>query len=543
MTVRPFSPKRLVAAALIAAASVLLLPNGGWSLSSANVPLDSPIYQYLGKLSGFGLINTDVAGLRPYSRAEAARLVMEAEENLGALGGEGGGLALELLDRLNDLLSRELNLRKGGRAPRFAFDEKPAARMRYVFVDGVPRSYDREVYDPGNQSAFGFIGGNLRPQPPAVISRTGSEGTPLSENNEGVNYRRGSNLELSVALAGYLSDTSLLVAEPDLLAGPGGTSVKLRKAYLKVGGGGAELEAGRDANWFGPGFRGALTLTNNARNFDLVKLSSPEPLDSPWIKKHLGQLKYALILSRFDESGTGADRREPYFIGAKLALRATPWFEIGGNFVRQEGGPGVERDGGNLQDVIFGGSEKNRNNSIAGIDLRFRVPHLRNTEFYGEYVGEDSASFWPFVESYLAGIYLPRLTASGRDDLRVEYLWGHQILYTDYKFPAGYTFNGMTPGHSQGGGTQEIFVRYSHWFAARTTLALEYFHTDRGKVGRVEGQVVEEKDAARGFCNTPLRSDLDLGLMYGVERIRNLNLMPSSKRTNQVLRLDLSYRY
>ena len=61
-------------------------PAISWGLASNNIPLDSPIYTYIDKLAGFGLIDTDVHGLKPYSKAEAARLVIEAEENLKKLG-------------------------------------------------------------------------------------------------------------------------------------------------------------------------------------------------------------------------------------------------------------------------------------------------------------------------------------------------------------------------------------------------------------------------------------------------------------------------
>jgi hypothetical protein len=522
---------------------LLSLPVPGWCLSSNNVPLDSPIYSYLAKLAGFGLIETDVAALRPFSRAEAARLTLEAKARLERMDPEGRPLADALISRLDDLLSRELALRQGGAAPLFSYNGAPATRLRYVFLEGAPRSYTRLVFDPANQSAFGFIGGNLRPQKPAIIGRTGSEGTPLFENNEGINYRRGSNLEASVALEGYVGQSAALLVEPDLLLRSGDPDIVLRKGYLKLGGGGLELEVGRDATWFGPGYRGALTLTNNAQNFDLVKLSSPEPLDFPWLKQHLGQLKYALLMSRFDESGSGAKLRQPYLVGAQISLRASSWFEIGGNFVRQEGGPGLGSKSTSLQDLIFGGGYTNKSNSIAGIDLRFRIPQLRQTEIYAEYVGEDSALFWPFIESYLAGIYIPRLTASGQDDLRFEFLWAHQLLYNDGKFPEGYTYHNMTPGHSQGGGTEEFFGRYTHWFAPRTTAALEYFFTTRGSTGQIAGQALERKHAVRVFHNRELTRDLDLGVMYGWETIENLDLVPGLARNNQLLKVDLTYRY
>jgi len=117
------------------------------------------------------------------------------------------------------------------------------------------------------------------------------------------------------------------------------------------------------------------------------------------------------------------------------------------------------------------------------------------------------------------------------------------------------SYHSITPGHSQGGAAQDFFLRYSHWFSARNNLALEYMHTERGNVGRVKVnsagifdengtlQAVERKNAARIFWNLPLHGEMDLNLMYGWERIHNLDLVAGEKRTNQIFRLDLSYRY
>lgn len=515
-----------------------------WALASNNIPLDSPVYFYIEKLAGFGLLDSDVKGLRPYSRAEAARLYLEAEANLTRLAGDATPFVSELMQRLRELLPREVSLRnEPHNAPLADYNPLSAARLRYVYLDGMPRNYNRQVFIRGGQSAFGFIGGKLRPDNNAgILSQSGTEGTPLLENNEGVIYRKGSNAELRWSMEGFVKDKVSLLIEPDLLLAPESDRMSLQKGYVKVGSGGVELEVGRDANWFGPGFRGALTLTSNARSFDLVKLSSPEPLDVGWVKRYLGETKYSLIFSRFDETGSGSTSRQPYFIGIKLAVKPKPWYEIGVNFVRQEGGPGFTGQS-SLRDAVFGGGNTNHSNTIAGIDLRFRIPWFRNAELYGEYAGEDSAAFWPIVESYVAGFYVPRLTSSGKDDFRFEFFYGNPMLYTDFKFPLGYLYNGMTPGHSQGGSALEFFTRYSHWFSVRNNLALEYFHTDRGREGRVGNQQTEEKNAWRAFWNLPLYGDMDMNMMYGWERIHNLNLVGGVKQTNQLLKVDLSYRY
>ena len=520
------------------------VPSSVWALASNNIPLDSPVYGYLEKLVGFGLITSDVKGLKPFSKAEASRLLAESEENLAVHNMADAGFAAEIMQRLHELLPREFSLRKEpDRAPFFDYNPLSAARLRYVYLDGIPRSYNRQVFIRGGQSAFGFIGGKLRPDSDAgILSQSGTEGTPLVENNEGVIYRRGSNGELRWSMEAYLKDKASLLIEPLVLASHDSNQFVLQKGYIKIGGGGLELEVGRDANWFGPGFRGALTLTNNAQNFDIIKLSSPEPVDVRWVKHYLGALKYALILSRFDETGSGSTLRHPYFIGIKLAVKPRPWYEVGINFVRQEGGPGFSGSS-SLRDAIFGGGTTNHNNTIAGIDLRFRIPWLRNSEVYAEYAGEDSAAFWPIVESYVAGFYIPRLTSSGKDDFRFEFFYGNPMLYTDFKFPAGYVYNGMTPGHSQGGSALEFFTRYSHWFSPRNNVALEYFHTDRGREGRVGDQQTEEKNAWRGFWNLPVYGDMNMQVMYGWERIDNFNLVGGAKQTNQVVKVDLSYRY
>lgn len=550
---------RLLWCVLVFSLFFIAAPERLWALASNNIPLDSPVYSYLEKLAGFGLLSSDIKALKPYSKAEAARLLFEAERNLDRT--SSPPFARDLIKRLRELLPREADLRNNPeKAPLVDYHPAIWMRLRYVYLDGIPRSYTRDAYDPANQSAFGFIGGNLRPQPPSIVHKYGTEGTPLVENNEGAIYHRGHSGELQWGMEGYISNIISLLVEPSLSTTPddndGGRvwRASLQKAYVKLGSGGLELEVGRDANWFGPGYRGSLTLSSNARNFDLVKLSSPEPLDVGWVKSWFGDLKYAVLFSRFDNTGSGSNERQPWFIGTKLSLKPKPWLEIGGNFVRQEGGPGFAGST-NFLDLLFGGGYTNKSNSIAGVDIRFRLPWLRNTEVYAEYVGEDSALFWPFVESYVAGFYIPCLTPSGKDDLRFEYFWGHQILYSDVKFPHGYTYKLMSPGHSQGGGAEEFFLRYSHWFSVRNNLALEYFHTERGNVGRVPvnssgkydpdgvSQAVERKNTVRLIWSLPIHGNFDIRLMYGWERIHNFDLVGGANRSNQVAMFDLTYNY
>ncbi|MBJ6723180.1 capsule assembly Wzi family protein [Geomesophilobacter sediminis] len=544
---------RLLFALLVAG---LAFPGLASALSSTNIPLDSPIYLYLEKLSGFGLIRSDFKGIRPFSKAEAARLVDEAQERMSH--GDYPPFAADLVARLKELLPREEKLRREpGSAPSFEITPVANARVRYVYVDGVPRNYTRPVNDPGNDGVFG-IGSGLRPPNPypTPVQQRGTEGTPLFENNQGVVYDRGNNLDLRGTAEAYVGTAASLLVEPLLLwSERSDASLRINKGYLKLGGGGLELEVGRDENWLGLGYRGNVTLTNNAKNFDLVKLSSPEPVRT----KYLWDLKYDFIFSQFEKTTTLVGgvpvERQPLFMAGKLSMKPTENFEFGINLGRQVGGPGINNSTLETLRGLIGGFNNDNSNSLAGFELRFRFPWLRDSELYGEYSGEDAAAFWPIVESYVAGIFVPRLTENGRDDLRFEYFLGNQILYTHGIYQEGYLRHGMPIGDSQGGATQDFFLRYSHWFSVRNNLALEGIRTSRGDIGKLpqnaQGiydpngtpQAIERVVAVRAFWSFPVHGEWNALLGYGREWIDNFDLKPGEHRDNQIVRAELTYRY
>jgi len=513
-----------------------------WAASSANIPLDSPVYLYLDKLAGFGLITSDIKGIKPFSKAEAARLLREAEQNLGGGNGASDRFGTELIGQIRALIPRETALldNPDKKPPVLDFTPVSSLRFRYAWLDGAPRNYQRPVHDPGDDGVFG-IGSGLRPKnpPDATAMQRGGEGTPLLENNNGTILSQGHNGEVRWGSEWYWSDQAVALFEPSLQTYGADTRIRLNRGYVKLGGGGIELEAGKDENWLGLGYRGAVTLTNNAENFTLVKLSSPEPIEV----KYIGAVKYSLIASRFDSTIVNGAERQPWFYAVKLSVKPTAGLEVGFNLGRQVGGPGVNNSLGDTLRGLIGGTNADNSNGLAGFELRYRIPWLRNTELYGEFSGEDTALFWPIVESYVAGFYLPRLTDDGRNDFRFEFFQGNQILYTHGTFPGGYIYKNMPIGHSQGGATQDFFTRYSHWFSARSNLALEYIYTNRGMADRIPGQSIERKHAGRIFWNLPVSAVLDAQLGYGIEKVTNLNLVDGVGQTNQLGKFEIRYKY
>lgn len=520
----------------------MLFATSSWSLSSANIPLDSPVYSYLEKLAGFGLITSDISGIRPFSKGEASRLLLEAEKNLITERFAQEGFAGELIGRIRELIPREMALRENPdvKPPLIDFNPVSSMRLRYLWLNGMPRDYRRQVHDPGNEGVFG-IGSGLRPinPPDATAIQRGGEGTPLLENNNGVVYGTGNSGELRWGSEWYLGGSAVGMLEPYVLANGDDARIRLNRGYLKLSVGSFELEVGKDENWLGLGYRGNITLTNNAENFTQVKLTSPEPVNV----KYIGAMKYAVIASRFENTTVDGVERQPWFYAVKLSAKPVQNLEIGFNLGRQVGGPGVKSSLGDSLRGLIGGTNADNSNGLAGFEARYRFPALRNSELYGELSGEDTALFWPIVESYVAGLYLPRLTDDGRNDFRFEFFQGNQVLYTNGTFPNGYIYKELPIGHSQGGGTQDFFFRASHWFSVRNNLALEYIYTTRGMVGRIGGQAVERKHAGRMFWDLPLTAELDAQLGYGIEKVANLNLVDGVNRTNQLVKFDIRYKY
>jgi hypothetical protein len=362
----------------------------------------------------------------------------------------------------------------------------------------------------------------------------------LSENNNGVKYYDGYNAELRWSAEAYISDVAAALIEPDFLYSQKESfSVRLNRAYVKTGWDWLELEVGRDENWLGLGYRGNVTLTNNAENLNQVKISSPEPFRIKWLSWLLGDIKYTIIGARLDRTVTDGKERQPWFYAMKVSIKPHPNLELGGQVAHQAGGPGVCNTMGCTLRGLLGGYGTDNANGLAGHEIRYRAPWLRNTEFYGEVSYEDTIS----VESYVAGIFIPRLTDSGRDDLRFEFFKGNRILYTHAVFNEGYMYKGLPLGHSQGGATEDYFFRYSHWFNVRNNLALELIHTNRGKEGRLPGQDVEKSYAARISWTLPVYGLMDAQFLYGIERVNNVNLVGGVNRTNHIAKIELRYRY
>jgi hypothetical protein len=244
-------------------------------------------------------------------------------------------------------------------------------------------------------------------------------------NNDGIVYRKQNNFSTELQGEARLWNHFSLYYQPIFKAFEGeGATVELEKGYLKAEAVNVEVEVGRDSLWWGPGRNGALLMTNNARPFDLVKLSNPQPFHLPL----LGLFKFNIFWSKLDNEQPSIPH--PTLHGLHLDFKPHPIFEVGISQIAIFDGEG--RTALSFSDyfqILYGNKTqtgKLDSNQQVSVDFSLRWPNMgkylpiaRSLKFYGE-VGAEDTGFPPDRRSYLCGLLFNDLFLIGRLDLRLE---------------------------------------------------------------------------------------------------------------------------
>jgi hypothetical protein len=538
-----------------------------FALPSNNVPLDNWSYAALDKLAGFGLIHSDVHGMRPYSRLEVARLVNEALNSRDEKKLELPPLIEHLLKRFQREFKEELTVYGRGR------EEAPAAlvikpieeaRARYVYSEGQPRDFL-------NVDAKGGV--KQYPLGPGGIIAT--EGTPLLYNNEGVVYGKGNNFSFQFAssfqlwdlFSGYLEPIAIerenatdgrnTGGNPRTVGSLNNTDLELLKGYAKFSPFDfLEVEFGRDSMWWGQGDRGTLILTNNAAPLDMLKLSNPMPTFLPWYLSYLGPFKYTVFYSLLEDDRDFARTR---FAGTRIDFKPTPDFEIGMSHTFMFGGQGGPSSGGFLEFMRLAAftefSTANQHHLVA-VDFRYRMPYLSNAEFYGEWGGND-AGLKPNIRqflvqdiAYILGIYVPKITADGRTDLRIEYSDNvneggpgsklNGMWYTHGTYTTGVTYEGLILGDHIGPDARDGFARVSRYLRDDLKAGVDIEYTERGvNLGRT----IETVYQTGADVTWDINAALSAMVRYGWGAVQNFDLVRSDNRCDNLVMLELKYAF
>jgi len=291
---------------------------------------------------------------------------------------------------------------------------------------------------------------------------------PLNYNNDGDNYEKDGNLRAgfsSVAKLGHLS----VNLSPELRYSDEDTDILLKEGYAALDILGIDVEFGKEAQWWGPGYHGSILLSNNAEAFTMLRITNQAPALLPWIFRYLGPFRFDFFVTRLESERAVS---KPYLWGLRFDFKPLPYIELGLERTAMLGGEG-RSEGLSTWWKSFTGKGENESgveagDQRAGFDIKLTLPfQWQPFQLYFEAAGEDEAGGLPSHWAYLGGLYLPGLFSIESVGLRVEYAdttvkgfnSDKAVWYTHHIYKSGYTYKGHIIGHHMGNDARDLFVQ------------------------------------------------------------------------------------
>jgi hypothetical protein len=461
---------------------------------SPYVPLDSWVYPAFDRLAGLGVINSNFAGLKPWTRAECARLLEEAEGSIDVDSGDEGS---RLVAKLTDEFASELN---GDYQPNIRLDSVYA---RVTGISGTPLTDSYHfgqtiVNDFGRpfQNGGNGLGG---------FSASGSSG------NLGF-YIRG-EYEHAPSAPGFSQTVQDAIQIADFKppapaqAIPEFNQFRLLDTYVTLNIKGWATSFGKQSLWLGPN-RDPLLQSDNAVPMYMLRVDTTLPRQLPSIFRYLGPYRIEFWVGKMTghhfvqtQSAEGTAVRigrsldhQPMVNGTKINFKPTPNFEFGVGRSGVFGGPDFPLTGGSIRHVLFSttnaqGRGLDPGDRRSSFDFNYRLPGMRNwLTLYEDSMVEDEISpiGYPRRSAHAPGLYLSHVPGLPHMDMRVEAAYtdlpgliqppqGGGFFYWNVRYLDGYTNKGNIIGDATVG-RQGIALRAdtTYWVASDKTVQFGY---------------------------------------------------------------------
>ncbi len=461
--------------------------------------LDDEAYYILDRLEAEGVIKSALLSTKPLSRKEIVRLIQEAEENSEGKSEEIGRLIAFLKYRFRDDIEG----------------------TNFIKLDTLYGKYS--FHDSDLQA--------------------------LNYNNDGDTPGKGSNVRAG-AITRVESKWFSAYANPEFAYSREFTTIKAKKLYGLISLFGLDLMAGKDSQWWGPGYHGSLLLSNNPEPLKIIKLTNPEPVILPWIFKYLGPFRVVAFVTRLEDDRK--DVSEPILWGLNLNFKPIPQLELGLQRTAIFGGDGRSESLKAWWISLTGSGENvdspdpDEGDQRAGFYVKLTLPfRWQPIQVYLDAAGEDQRNSFPSKWAYITGVYLPGIAGLERVDLRGEFAIDHvsgdpNVWYNHGIYWQGYTYKRRIIGHHMGTDSRDIFVEASYLIPERYgRISLSYDREEHN----LSGTVREKKDEFDLKGVVSLTKDLELRLLYGYGRVKNLGNVPSNGESINILTGELRYHF
>jgi hypothetical protein len=479
--------------------------------ASTYLPVSDDTYEILSRLEAEGVIQSSLLTTRPLSREEAARLMHEAERNSA-----NSSLFIQsLIKSLKENLKDDLN------------DTR--------FIKPLDSIYANYLY-------------------------ADSDIQGLYYNNDGDHYDKGSNIRLGFSSRAELNWLSLYI-NPEVKYSEDDTDLVMKRLYGVLSFSGLDLQIGKESQWWGPGYHGAILITNNAEPFTLVRLTNPQHVLLPWIFKYLGPFRFVVFATKLEKE---RHVPEPYLWGMRINFKPHPYFEIGFSRTALLGGEGRSEDLETWWNSLIAAEEHQKGrveetgDQRAGYDLKLTLPFkVQPLQLYLEVAGEDVAGGggFPTRTAKLIGFYLPRVLDFERIGFNAEYATTHvsnrpNIWYRHRIYKSGYTYKGRIIGHHMGPDSKDIFIEVSYLIPEKYgKVSISYNreeHNLSGTIRKLKPPLIplfRKKDEVTFAAYFELMKGLELKASYGYGNFKNLGNMPGEDKNINIIMGMINYNF
>lgn len=354
-------------------------------------------------------------------------------------------------------------------------------------------------------------------------------------DNLGRRVGKGGNPNPTADGRGHVGDFFSLYYQPEFSWDKDSYQGRLLSGYGKFSLWNTEFEAGRDSLWWGPGFRGSMSFSNNALPLTQARLSSAEPFRLPWLLSYLGPVKPTLLIAQLEENRDHPDAKVAAW---RLALAPSRYVELGFNRMFQFGGKGrgPVNPGRFLQLLFTQGSDNPDSplnvNNVMSIDATLRIPDIRryiliarDAAFYFDFGWDDTlfGLIVPDKPGGIAGSYLAGLFGDPNLDLRIEYARTSKIQFTHGIYSSGFTYKGAVLSHFIGTQGNDLYGRLTRWISPDLLLGVQAAKSHIGPTAQpLSTQIVDSQSF--GFdISYRFSSSTSFFLAYDLARLSKEN--------------------
>ncbi|HEX8814538.1 MAG TPA: capsule assembly Wzi family protein [Terriglobales bacterium] len=464
-------------------------------MASPYVALESWIYPALERLIALGYLQSNMLGIRPWTRMACAQMLEDASDKFSG----------DDLDTEAGKTYAALRSEFGTEMERLDGAANVGARVESIYTRGTQISGTpvRDGYHFGET----IINDYGRPYWQGFNNITGvtadSELGPVAFSFQGEYQHAPAMPSYGQATLQAIAATDQTPPTPNGI--PRVDQFELLNSAASVMINNVQLSFGVQSMWLGPAESTSLIMSNNAAPFPMLKVDTVSPFYIPGFSRIFGPVRTETYLGQLSgqhwETCTTCQQPypkfqylvgpnispQPFISGSKISFTPTPNLETGFSFAAMFGGPGLPITFGNFFRTFYLHTPNLANNPgkrLASADFTYRVPGIRDwlTLYLDSMTWDELSPIGSTRASTNAGMFMPKLPKLSKLQLRVEGFniarnrqfapgW---VYYNFDRYRSGYINAGNLMGawYGRGGRGVQSWLTYS--LSPRNHIQLGY---------------------------------------------------------------------